>query len=103
MFERLGAILAMAVAAFCFVTVPAAARGIACDDGYQITSAGTFSSPYCQDELLAEVARSYGMKTSGHAIRENVNYKREVCRFVGRDTRAQQACAGFPSNGRRGY
>lgn len=91
-------------AALCvgFAVLPVAAKAaIACRDGNQLVAGQEISTPFCQDELLAEVARSYGMKTSGHQIRENPNYKRDVCRFIGRDYRAQQACAGFPTNGRR--
>ena len=80
---------------------PSAVAAIACRDGNQLVAGNEISTPYCQDELLAEVARSYGMKASGHAVRQNPNYKAEICRFIGRDYRAQQACAGFPTNGRR--
>lgn len=82
--------------------LPATANAaIACHDGNQLVAGHEISTPYCLDELLAQVARSYGMKISGHQIRENPSVKQDVCRFIGRDYRAQQACAGFPTNGRR--
>jgi hypothetical protein len=81
--------------------LPAEAK-IACKDGYQIVSGAALATPYCQDELVAEVAREYGMKVSAHAIRYNPNLKRNVCQFVGRDIRIQQACidANTPGRGR---
>jgi hypothetical protein len=71
-------------------TRPAAA--IECRDGYQRISGNDIATPYCQDEYLAVVARRYGMKASGEKIRNNPNYKREVCRLVGQDIRVQTTC-----------
>src|SRR5690242_10114771 len=48
------------------------------------------ATPYCQDELVAEVAREYGMKASVQAIRSNPNFKREVCRLIGQDIRVKK-------------
>ena len=98
-FKTLG-LFAVFATGFTFVPV-ATQAAIVCRDGNQLVAGHEISTPFCQDELLAEVARSYGMKTSGHQIRENPSYKQDVCRFIGRDYRAQQACAGFPTNGRR--
>jgi hypothetical protein len=55
-------------------------------------------TPYCQDEYLAEVAREYGFKATGAEIRNNPNFKKEICRFVFQDTRVQITCmqAGVP-------
>ncbi len=76
---------------------PANAR-IVCDAGYQKVRGDFISTPYCQDQNVAEVARSYGIKTSGAAIRDNPEHKQDVCRLIGRDNRVQQACIGtFPS------
>ena len=93
-YERL-ALLALAAPWFLASTLasPLAARGIACNDGYQQAGGSAISTPYCQDQLLAEVARGYGMKVSAAKVRDNPNFKREVCRFVGHDIRVQQNCA----------
>lgn len=77
---------------------PAAA--IECRGGFQVVQGNLLATPYCQDALLANVARQYGFKTSAAAIRENPNHKREICRFVGRDIRVQENCITANPNGR---
>lgn len=78
----------------------APAAAIECRNGYQVVQGNLLATPYCQDALLAVVARQYGIKTSAAAIRENPNHKREVCRFVGRDIRVQENCITANPNGR---
>src|SRR5690606_27014581 len=77
-----------------------AEAAIRCEDGYQIVQGNPLATPYCQDELLAKVAREYGMKARAAAIRNNPNYKREVCRLVGRDIRVQNTCINAYPSGR---
>ena len=80
------------------VTIVAASAGvtpaqaISCKDGYQLVQGNYLSTPYCRDALVAVVAREYGMHVSASEIRENPNYKRRVCRFVGNDIRVQESC-----------
>ncbi|MGE0024978.1 MAG: hypothetical protein AB7S70_15250 [Hyphomicrobium sp.] len=81
---------------------PAEAR-IKCVDGYQIVSGSPIATPYCQDELVAIVAREYGMKVSAAAIRNNPNLKRNVCQHIGRDNRIYIACIDANSVGRRPF
>jgi len=81
---------------------PADAR-IKCVDGFQIVSGSPIATPYCQDELVAVVAREYGMKVSAAAIRNNPNLKRNVCQHVGRDNRIYIACIDANSVGRRPF
>lgn len=85
---------AAAVAAIALTgpALPAAAAGIVCKNGYQLVQGNYIATPYCQDALLTRVAREYGMKVSGSAIRWNPNYKRQVCRTVGHDIRVQENC-----------
>lgn len=91
------------VAAVNVFTTPAQAR-IVCRNGYQNVSGNMIATPYCQDELLAQVARQHGMKAAAGRIRENPNYKREVCRLVGNDIRVSQHCQNeTPSIRGRGY
>jgi len=56
------------------------------------------SAPYCQDQQLAQVAREYGIRASAAKIRNNPNYKKEICRTVWTDNRVQLTCenAGVP-------
>jgi len=70
---------------------PAEAR-IVCRDGFQKVAGNLIATPYCQDDLLARVAREYGMQASAARVRDNPNYKREVCRFVGNDIRISEYC-----------
>ncbi len=70
----------------------AEAGGIQCRDGNQLVAGSYISTPYCRDELLATVAREYGMRAPAEKIRYNPNFKREVCRFVGQDIRVQDNC-----------
>lgn len=88
--------------AFIASAAPAEAR-IRCVDGFQIVNGSPIATPYCQDELVAQVARERGMKVSAAAIRNNPNLKRNVCAFVGRDNRIHIACIDANSVGRRPF
>jgi hypothetical protein len=65
---------------------------IACSNGYQNVQGAWLATPYCQDELVAKVAGQFGMKASADRIRNNPNYKREVCRLIGQDIRIKDTC-----------
>jgi hypothetical protein len=82
------------------ITTPGEAR-IDCVGGNQIVKGVPLATPYCQDELVAQVAREHGMKVSASAIRSNPNLKRNVCQFFGRDIRIYQACIDANSVGGR--
>lgn len=84
------------------LSTPASAR-IACRDGYQLVSGSFISTPYCQDALLSDVARAFGVKASAARIRENPNYKREICRLVGHDIRVQETCNFERPGSRRAF
>jgi hypothetical protein len=70
----------------------AGSRGIKCRGSAQLVAGSYIITPFCQDELLASVARGYGMRASAERIRYNPNYKREVCRLVGQDIRVSEHC-----------
>ena len=63
------------------------------------------SSRYCEDNLIATVARSRGMLVTGYQVRNNPSIMERACRFVGDDIRIQDICAGhLPEDyGRRRY
>ena len=98
---KLAFLLATAVAATIIAT-PASA--IKCVKGYQRVQGNLLATPYCQDQYLAQVAREYGIRASASKIRNNPNFKKEVCRTVFTDIRVQMTClnAGVPE-GRRGH
>jgi hypothetical protein len=81
---------------------PAEAR-IKCLKGDQIVNGAPLATPYCQDELVAVVARQHGVTVSANEIRNNPNTKRRVCAFVGRDIRLTTACVNENGVGRRPF
>jgi len=86
---------APAIAAM-IVATPASA--VDCVRGYQRVQGNLILTPYCQDQQLAQVAREFGMRVSASEIRNNPNYKKEICRTVFTDIRVQMTCenAGVP-------
>ena len=96
-------LLALGAALSLFAWAPPADARIKCVNGNQIVQGTPLATPYCQDELVAQVARERGMKVSGLAVRNNPHVKRDVCRFVGRDIRIQLACIDANSMGRRRF
>ncbi len=90
---RFALVAMMAGVAFGFAaSKPAEARGIKCINGYQVVKGARLATPYCQDNLLAEVAREYGSRVSAKTIRNNPNEKRNVCRLIGQDIRVKHNC-----------
>ena len=73
-----------AIAATLALASPAAA--INCRSGTQLIQ-GSWMATYCQDVLLAQVGRESGYAASFEKIRNNPNYKKELCRGVFTDIR----------------
>ncbi len=65
---------------------------ILCKGGYQLSGGQEISTPYCNDEHLAQLARARGSKVTAAAIRNNPNVKDEVCRFIGATPPASDYC-----------
>lgn len=84
------------------ITQPASAR-IKCSKGFQVVDGNLLSTPYCQDELVAQVAQQYGMHASPDRIRNNPNFKRYICRFVGQDIRIKETCEEVNPSGRANF
>lgn len=95
--------MAMAAAALLVGPTPAEAK-IKCQGPNQVISGNSPKpTPYCEAEYLAYVARtSYGVKTSGSRLRQNINHRAEVCRFVGYDSRVASICSIFRNDQDRG-
>ncbi len=69
---------------------------IQCNGPFQVVrGAGEIATPYCEDEYLARVARSYGIRVSGGAIRRSPSRKEEVCRAIGHDSRVYDICIKY--------
>jgi len=70
----------------------AAQAGIVCREGYQTVDGHEISTPYCNDNYVAEVARAYGIKVTDEAVRNNPARKDEICRWIGHDIRIMHYC-----------
>lgn len=74
---------------------PAAAK-IQCKGIFQVTKTnGLIATPYCGDEEIARVARSYGWKVTGDQVRNDPLKKVYVCQALGGDVRIQGACGAY--------
>jgi tRNA(Met) C34 N-acetyltransferase TmcA len=93
------AVCVAALSAGAALATPAAAR-INCVKGFQRVQGNLIATPYCQDQYLAQVARQHGFRASAARIRNDPNYKKELCRFVFNDIRVQTTClnAGVPEH-----
>lgn len=89
--------IALAAASFSAMATSPAHAAIECRGSYQwIPGTGYHASPYCEVKNLYNVARgSYGVKTSFRKLRNSLSERQSVCRFIGHDTRVQDACSGF--------
>jgi hypothetical protein len=77
---------------------PAAAR-IECKGNFQITKYGPIATPYCEEEQIAYVARSYGWKVTAAEVHNNPLKKVYICQILGHDNRLKGSCAGYgPEN-----
>lgn len=57
--------------AMLFALAPEASAKITCRDGFQLKREGHISTPYCNDEHLAELARARGSRVTGAELRGN--------------------------------
>lgn len=78
--------LVILAAALITASAPAA-FAIECRGNFQVVNGQEISTPYCRDAHLAKVAG-----VSPDKVRNNPNFKEEVCRHVGNDNRVREAC-----------
>jgi|RhiMetdeSRZDD1v2_1073273.scaffolds.fasta_scaffold126356_1 hypothetical protein len=77
-----------------------AEAAIQCDGNFQNVRGQPVATLYCREWNLAQVARSFGWRhVTAQSIRYSESVKAQVCRAVGFDTRVQEICAPFTSNG----
>ncbi len=86
--------LSLAFAALALAAGPASAR-IECRGNFQMTKYGPIATPYCEEEQIAAVARSYGTKVTGSEVRNNPLKKVYLCQIYGNDVRLKGSCAGY--------
>ena len=73
---------------------PAAAK-IRCKGIFQVNKSGLISTPYCQDQQIARVARSYGWRVSDAQVRNEPLKKVRICQALGGDVRLKGACGAY--------
>ena len=66
------------------LTTPAAAR-IQCHGNFQMTNYGPIATPYCEEEQIAFVARSYGQRVTAAEVHNNPLTKVYLCQTIGYD------------------
>ncbi len=72
-----------------------AAARIECRGNFQVTKYGPIATPYCEEEQIAYVARSYGQNVSGSQVRRDPLLKVYLCQTIGYDNRLKGSCAGY--------
>jgi hypothetical protein len=90
----------IAVAATLATGLMALAQGgaearIPCDGNYQIVQGYPISTPYCREQNLAKVARTFGWRISAQEIRYSESKKAQLCRAIGFDNRVQEICSPY--------
>lgn len=87
-------LLGAALLAFVAMPEPAAAK-IKCKGIFQVTKNGLISTPYCQEEEIARVARSYGWKVTAAQVHNDPLKKVYICQALGNDNRLKGACGAY--------
>jgi hypothetical protein len=93
-FWQAGMTCCAALAATALLAAPATAR-IQCRGNFQISKYGPIATPYCEEEQIALVARSYGQRVTGAQVRNNALLKVYLCQTIGSDSRLEGSCAGY--------
>ena len=68
---------------------------IECHGNFQVTKYGLIATPYCEEEQIAFVARSYGSKVTGAQVHNDPLTKVYLCQTIGYDSRLKGSCAGY--------
>ncbi|MGD9502620.1 MAG: hypothetical protein AB7V40_09065 [Methyloceanibacter sp.] len=88
--------LALATCLLALAAVPPAAAKIECRENFQVTKKyGLISTPYCEDQQIARVARSYGFNVTDAEVRNNPNTKVYLCQIIGNDNRLKGSCGAY--------
>lgn len=93
-FLQTGLICCAALLLAALAATPAAAK-IQCRGNFQMTKYGPIATPYCEEEQIAYVARSYGQRVTGSQVRNDPLLKVYLCQTLGYDSRLKGSCAGY--------
>ena len=84
------------VAVFALAAALPAVAKIECQGNFQVTEKyGLIATPYCEEENIARVARSYGIKVTGAEVRKDALKKVYLCQTIGDDSRLKGACGAY--------
>lgn len=78
-----------------FLAISPADAALRCNGAYLQTKSGEVRTGYCEDEYLAQVARTRGDRVTGAQIRASFSLKGQVCQLVGNDIRVDDICKQF--------
>jgi hypothetical protein len=71
--------------------MPAEAR-IQCQGNFQVSPYGLITTPYCEEE---QIAQSRGFNVSAAEVHTNPLKKVYLCQVIGFDNRLKGSCAGY--------
>jgi hypothetical protein len=91
--------LAFAATALPVVLVQPAQSRILCDGNYQIVNGSPISTPYCREQNVVRVARTYGIRVSLQEIRNSESTRSSVCQTIGHDNRVRDFCQSYRNEG----
>ncbi len=74
------------------LSAAAADAKIVCREGFQVVNGHQISTPYCNDNYVAQVARQHGFQATDSEVRNNPAFKNRICRWVGSDPRIREYC-----------
>jgi hypothetical protein len=74
---------------------------IICNGAYQVVNGQEISTPYCNDNYVAAVARARGRNVSDEAVRNNPSVKEEICLWIGKDHRIREYCDQYDDSDKR--
>jgi hypothetical protein len=72
-----------------------AAAKIQCKGNFQVAEQGLIATPYCEEEQIGRVARSYGLRGTASQVHNNPNTKVYLCQRFGGDNRLKGSCEAY--------
>ena len=85
----------LGAAVMTFATLGPTAARIQCQGNFQVSKYGLIATPYCEEEQIARVARSYGWKVTASEVHKNPLKKVYICQILGGDIRLKGSCASY--------
>src|SRR5262245_2766643 len=93
--SRIAAAIALASGLLALPQGNGAEARIVCDGNYQNVNGYPIGTPYCREQELARVARTFGWRISVQEIRYSESKKAQLCRAIGFDNRVSEICGPY--------